>query len=52
MSLYLALIDGFNKYSKEKGLNIDLKLTTISPENSTTTIYNYRCPINSKITKI
>ncbi|ORX78328.1 hypothetical protein BCR32DRAFT_247245 [Anaeromyces robustus] len=51
MGLYLSLVNGFNRYSKENNLDIELVLNTISPENSTTEINSYGTSIDALLNK-
>jgi len=45
------LINGFNEYSIEKGLNINIELNVLSPQVSTRVIENYGTTIDSLLKK-
>jgi len=50
-SYYRLLVKGFNKYTKEKGLDIDVDLTVLTPEISTIVIENYGTTVESTLLK-
>ncbi|OUM59304.1 hypothetical protein PIROE2DRAFT_15192 [Piromyces sp. E2] len=47
--LYTSFVKNFNKYAKENNLDIDLKITILTPLNSTSSIDNYSSMIQSLI---
>jgi len=44
---YRVLTDGFNEYSRENGLGINIQLIVLTPENSTSDFENYGTMIDS-----
>jgi len=50
-SYHRPLIEGFNEYSKEKGLGINMELVVLTPLNSTSDIENYGTTIESLLVK-
>jgi len=50
-SYHRSLINGFNEYSKEKGLGINVDLIVLTPDNSTSDIESYGTTIESLLVK-
>jgi len=46
-SYYRLITNGFNEYSKEKGLNINVELSVLTADTSSTVIENYGDTIDS-----
>lgn len=49
--IYNPLISAFNKYAEDNNLDIYLKLTILSPNNSTSIINNYGSTVDSLLSK-
>ena len=49
--IYTSMVKDFNEYSKEKNLNIELNLISLTPLNTTINISNYSSMIKTLINK-